>query len=320
MLRTTIAFAAGLAFTTTLPAISAHAALRDRTFVASYGSDSNPCTFGSPCKTFQQAVNMVATGGEVTAIDSAGFGPISIGQSVTITSPAGVEAGIVPGSSGIGIVINATSSSVVTLHGLTIDGAGVGGTGISLTQAGMLVIVDCIVRNFLSSGMALAPFSPSNITVSDTIVANNAGDGIYVQPTGTDPSEYNVVFNRVQALGNGQIGIGIFANLSSNVFINAIAVDSVASSGAANHQTGFYALGGSAQSDAQLQVFRSTATGNYYGVRAENGGQITVSQSHLEGNQISWSVDGITNSKVFSYGDNYTGGFLAPPSGTTSKN
>src|SRR5580658_4239465 len=76
-----------------LPAAPAHAQ-RDRVFVASYGSDSNPCTFGSPCKTFQNAVNVVAVGGEVTAIDSAGFGPINITKSVTITSPAGVEAGI----------------------------------------------------------------------------------------------------------------------------------------------------------------------------------------------------------------------------------
>jgi hypothetical protein len=68
-----------------LPAAPAFAQ-RDRVFVASYGDDSNPCTFGSPCKTFQNAVNVVGTGGEVTAIDSAGFGPVSITKSVTITS------------------------------------------------------------------------------------------------------------------------------------------------------------------------------------------------------------------------------------------
>ena len=69
---------------------------RARVFVASYGSDSNPCTFGSPCKTFQHAHDVVDAGGEVTAIDSAGFGPINITKAVTITSPDGVEAGIVP--------------------------------------------------------------------------------------------------------------------------------------------------------------------------------------------------------------------------------
>src|SRR5215469_5845648 len=57
---------------------TAPANARARTFVASYGNDANPCTFGSPCKTFQVAVNAVDAGGEVTAIDSAGFGPINI--------------------------------------------------------------------------------------------------------------------------------------------------------------------------------------------------------------------------------------------------
>ena len=71
----------------------AHA--RARVFVASYGDNNNPCTFGSPCKTFQQAVTVVDAGGEVTAIDSAGFGPINITKAVTITSPDGVEAGVV---------------------------------------------------------------------------------------------------------------------------------------------------------------------------------------------------------------------------------
>src|SRR6516165_8472852 len=83
-----------------LYAAPAHA--RARMFVASYGNDANPCTFGSPCKTFQHAHDVVDVGGEVTAIDSAGFGPINITKSVTITSPDGVEAGIVPAAGGDG--------------------------------------------------------------------------------------------------------------------------------------------------------------------------------------------------------------------------
>src|SRR5215472_9049209 len=96
---------------------AADAAARDRVFVASYGNDANPCTFLSPCKTFQQAVNVVDAGGEVTAIDSAGFGPISISQSVTITSPPGIEAGIAVPSGGVGITVSAGSSDAVQLRG-----------------------------------------------------------------------------------------------------------------------------------------------------------------------------------------------------------
>jgi hypothetical protein len=75
------------ALTCSLGTAPAHA--RARTFVASYGNDANPCTFGSPCKTFQQAVNVVDPRGEVTAIDSAGFGPINVTKAITITSTDG---------------------------------------------------------------------------------------------------------------------------------------------------------------------------------------------------------------------------------------
>src|SRR6516225_1822563 len=105
----------------TLASTAAHA--RARVFVASYGNDANTCTFGSPCKTFQVAINAVDPGGEVTAIDSAGFGPLFIIKAVTITSPPGVEAGIVPAAGNDAIIINAQSTDKVVLRGLTLDGA-----------------------------------------------------------------------------------------------------------------------------------------------------------------------------------------------------
>src|SRR6516225_9884271 len=115
-------------------------AQRARVFVASYGNDNNPCTFGSPCKTFQQAVNVVDPGGEITAIDSAGFGPISINKAVSITSPNGVEAGIVPISGGNAITIGAGPNDAVELYGLTVDGSGVGNNGIVFTSGAKLTI------------------------------------------------------------------------------------------------------------------------------------------------------------------------------------
>ena len=116
-----IIMAAALALAVTLPAASAQAAGRDRVFVASYGNDSNPCTFGSPCKTFQHAHDAVAASGEITAIDSAGFGPLNITKAVTITSPDGVEAGIATPAGQTAITVNAQSTDTVSLHGLTID-------------------------------------------------------------------------------------------------------------------------------------------------------------------------------------------------------
>jgi hypothetical protein len=156
---------------------SAPAHARARVFVASYGNDSNPCTFGSPCKTFQQAVTIVDAGGEVTAIDSAGFGPITITKAVTITSPAGVEAGIVPNPGGDAIDINAGPNDTVVLSGLTLNGAGSQGQGIRLNSGLRLEIINCVIRNFTFDGILFIPTAFASLLISNTIVSDS-GDGV----------------------------------------------------------------------------------------------------------------------------------------------
>ena len=78
-----IVFAAALALAVTLPAVSAQAQA-PRTFVSAAGSDSNPCSFAAPCRHFQAAVDATSAGGEVDALDPAGYGPITIGQPISI--------------------------------------------------------------------------------------------------------------------------------------------------------------------------------------------------------------------------------------------
>jgi hypothetical protein len=185
MTRITIVIAAGLAFSATFSAVPAHAQ-RARVFVASYGNDGNPCTFGSPCKTFQQAVTVVAAGGEVTAIDSAGFQPVNITQSVTITSPAGVEAGIAASPGADAIDINAPGATVV-LRGLTLNGANSASTGIYSASAARVEIIDCAVRNFASAGITIQSPAQTSVVISNTIVSDNFSEftyGIYLSSGG----------------------------------------------------------------------------------------------------------------------------------------
>ena len=82
-------------------------ALRARVFVASYGTDSGTCSFSAPCRSLNFAYNAVLAGGEITMIDSAGFEPLTINKALTITSPAGVEAGITTPSGGNAITVSA---------------------------------------------------------------------------------------------------------------------------------------------------------------------------------------------------------------------
>ena len=252
--------------------VPAPAQARARVFVASYGNDSNPCTFGSPCRNFQQAVNVVDAGGEVTAIDSAGFGPININKAVTVTSPDGVEAGIVPAAGGNAITINAGSSEAIGLRGLTINGAGVALNGVVFNTGGTLTIQNCVVRNLTGQGINFVPITGiSSLSVTYTYVGNNGGYGILVQPSGS--ASATAVFNHVEAQYNGPnaYGIALDGSLTSGT-VDGTATDSVSS----NNGGGFLVQSNGTVANGNLMVLRSVAANNHTGLQALNLGALPV--------------------------------------------
>jgi hypothetical protein len=270
-MRTQLPFALlATALACTLTSTAAHA--RARVFVASYGNDSNPCTFGSPCKTFQHAHDVVDAGGEVTAIDSAGFGPISITKAVTFTSPDGVEAGIVPAVGGNAITINAGSSDAIGLRGLTINGAGSALNGVVFNTGGPLTIQNCVVRNLTGQGINFVPITGiSSLSVTYTYVGNNGGYGILVQPSGS--ASATAVFNHVEAQYNGPnaYGIALDGSLTSGT-VDGTATDSVSS----NNGGGFLVQSNSNVANGNLMVLRSVAANNHTGLQALNLGALPV--------------------------------------------
>jgi hypothetical protein len=212
-----------------LPATSAQAAARERVFVASYGIDSGTCTFGSPCKTFQYAVDNVAVGGEVTAIDSAGFGPIIISQSVTISSPAGVEASIAPTANGTSIEINAGSNGLVALRGLTLEGAATGRSGVIFNSGSGLEITNCVIRNFTDTGVFVdtsGGLTYTNLLIANSHISGNPTAGINIQPSG---ALINATMDHVTVFNNGY-GIYLGGNPSGASVIAAISNSTVTQS------------------------------------------------------------------------------------------
>jgi len=279
---------------------TAPANARARTFVASYGNDGNPCTFGSPCRNFQQAVNVVDAGGEVTAIDSAGFGPISINKSVTITSPDGVEAGIVPVLGGNAITINAGSSDAIGLRGLTIDGAGGALNGIVFTTGGSLTVQNCVIRNLTGQGINFVSTTPSSLSVSHTYVGNNGGYGILVKPSGSAAA--TAVFNHVEAQYNGAnaYGIALDGSLTTGA-VSGTATDTVSS----NNGGGFLAQGNSGTGgNGSLMVVRSLAANNHTGVSAGINSGIFPSVLRISQTTITGNVVPCDSFQVQSYKDN----------------
>src|SRR6516165_7290011 len=74
-----------------------------RVFVSATGLDTNPCTFASPCRSFQHAHDVAAANGEIDVLDPAGYGPVTITKAISIQGHG--FSGITVASGGTGITI-----------------------------------------------------------------------------------------------------------------------------------------------------------------------------------------------------------------------
>ena len=148
-----------------------------RSFVASAGLDSNDCTRPAPCRTFNKAISVSVAGAEIVALDSAGYGPITVDRSIQIVAPEGVHAAITA-TTGNAITLNTIASDVVAIRGLYLSGAGAT-NGISLTgTVGKLFIENCVISGFSTSGIsAVFTSGPSQMDVRNTQLRNN-GTGL----------------------------------------------------------------------------------------------------------------------------------------------
>jgi hypothetical protein len=116
-----------------------------RTFVASNGSDANPCSLVLPCRGFATAITHTDPNGEIIVLDSAGYGAVIITQGVSIIAPPGIYGGMSVFSLQDGVTIN-TATEKVVLSGLSINGQG-GTHGVRVIQAAQVQIEDCEISN-----------------------------------------------------------------------------------------------------------------------------------------------------------------------------
>src|SRR5437660_12771571 len=114
-----------------------------RTWVSGVGDDANPCSRTAPCKTFAGAISKTAAGGEIDALDPGGFGAVTITKSITLDG-TGTFASILA-SLTTGIIINAASTDVITIRGISINGFCNGIRGMNILQAKTVNIEDCVI-------------------------------------------------------------------------------------------------------------------------------------------------------------------------------
>lgn len=189
-------------------------ALANRVFVSQRsGNDSNACSnILTPCQTFAGAVLQLNPGGEAIVLDSGGYGPVTITQSVIIEAPAGVLAFIHP-PSGDAITVNASGATVV-LRGLTIDGTGVTSSGIYAPSVSVLHVENCVIAGFAGSGKGIFFASAGELFVKDTVVRANGNNGIFVAPSS---GFARASLDHCRLEQNGSCGLDAYANASVTV-------------------------------------------------------------------------------------------------------
>jgi hypothetical protein len=157
-------------------------ALAGRTFVASNGNDANAatnCAVTAPCQTFAAAYSVTTIGGEIVAIDSAGYGPVTITNSISII---GIQTAFVkPTPGATGITINGGASDTVLIKNVEINGAGGAlTTGIALNGGHLILKNSALTR--LTTGLTITGTKAD--IISTEIISNT--DGITTSGTGQD--------------------------------------------------------------------------------------------------------------------------------------
>jgi hypothetical protein len=267
-----------------------------RAFVSGKGIDNGDCPLAAPCRTFAYAITQTNAHGEIAVLDTADYGPVTINKSISIVNPGGIEAAASALVGGTAVTINAGTSDVVALRGLTIEGAGSGQNGIVLNSGGNLEIESCFVRGFTGDGIDLGPTGTTVFRIANTVVSDNGGNGILIVPQGTGTAQ-GVIDNAV-AHNNGSNGIVASGSATTGAVITATITNSIVSGHAGG--VGIYSLSGTAS--VAVMAHRTSASQNLVGFgQSGSGGLLQLAKSRSTANGTGVVVNGGT---IYSFGDN----------------
>jgi hypothetical protein len=156
-----------------------------RAFVSSTGADANTatnCAQSAPCKTFNAAIAVVTPGGELIALDTSGYGPITnVNKAITIATIPGVTAFVVVATGTAGFTINGGATDLIVLRNISFNGTGAANTTGVQHNSGTLVIDHC---KFTQSTIGLNVVS-AKVDVTDCDFIGNT-TGVKASGPGSD--------------------------------------------------------------------------------------------------------------------------------------
>jgi hypothetical protein len=217
-------------------AFAARADAATRTWISGVGDDANPCSRTAPCKTIAGAISKTDVGGEIDALDPAGYGAVTITKAITIDFSNTLGSILNPAFNGI--IVNAPGANVV-LRGIAINGldsgsgacAGAGLVGIKVIEADTVRVEHSQIS---SQGQAISIVPAAGdpkVFVSDSALNNNCVNGIKAAPAGGHKVALTVtgtsIFNSGTALSAGD-GVASWLQ-GSTITGNALGLETVGS-------------------------------------------------------------------------------------------
>jgi nitrous oxidase accessory protein NosD len=261
----------------------------------------------------QAAVSAVATGGTVVACAG------TYNESVTVTKPLTL-------SGRPGAVINASgqrygvgvAASYVTVSGLTVENASVGGTladgivtaglvGATMTPANHVAIIGDVTKDNVGSGIDLNSTTGSS-AIGDTSQGNAVG--INVSDDFNQPAADNAIVGNVAIDNAGGCGIALADHTGKGISHNRV-VGNVSNDNGLGTATGTAASAGSGVilAGATGGVFDNTIAGNTFDGNGHAGFDVHAHapNMNLTGNVVTGNRIGVNNLRG-SEGDNDTTG------------
>jgi len=290
-MRTLISTFALVALSALLPPI-APAQAAPVTFVASTGSDANPCTRAQPCASWFGAGGVTDAGGEVICLDSGPYGGnVLFSKSITIDCAGGTfTSNFTAISEGTGLLVVRN----VRFSGIS---AAAGSSGLLCGSGATCIVENCVFENWATAGgFGIEAQTGATLIVRNTVITHSGsgatGGGVHLSKTGGGATLAE--FNRVEITDNVN---GIVTD-STNGPLKALVRDSVIS---LNNR----AITASSGLSQTITIEHSSVYGNCGNAIEASGANTAVILSKTSIQATCNNAFNATGGAViFSYGDN----------------
>ncbi|MFZ1083574.1 MAG: hypothetical protein WAN35_01265 [Terracidiphilus sp.] len=254
------------------------------TWVSMTGNDNNPCTYASPCASFQGALAKTAANGTISVEGPGDYSSnlptpiINISQSVTIdgmgvTSMGGNTTGYI---FMIGNPYAPATPLNVTIRGLTLNGMGQTEAGINAAFTGSLTIDNCLIENFTQEAVMN---NGTNLVIKNSTLLNST--------IGLNNQSGNASLQNVTIQGSTSYGVydytGIVEINNSVLTQNLVGVGTGAWSGLSTVENSMLTLNGTAVC-AVARLFNNDILDNTTGIANCDGIVQTNGNNRISGN------------------------------------